>query len=141
MYRLIEAHVVTADDSNQSQITFNRTCSLTQTKDLEAASPTVRVAPADAEAAITLGTISTAYAIAIFSDYPILVRLNGPSSTQFTLTSSNVPATNVGAPLPANCCFIATCQVTSLRVAPITGASQTANVWICASGDPQSAYI
>ena len=141
MVRIFEIRAVVADDSNMQQVAFDRIAVLTQTKDLESASPTIRVAPADSDTSIGLGTITAGYGVAVFSDYPIKVRFNGSSATQFTLTSNNVPATNVGAPLPAQCFIGGTFNVTSVYVAPITGAAQTANVWIACTGDPTSAYV
>lgn len=140
-YRLMRLQMAVADDASMSQLSFSRDAEMWQVRDLEVAAPTVRVGTADAEAAISLGTLTTAYGIAIFSDYPIKVRLNGASETQFILTSNNTPATNVGAPNPAQCFFACTAQVTSLRIAPIASAARTANVWICASGDPATAYV
>lgn len=139
-YRLIELHAVVADDSNQANKSFDRTATIWQTLDLETASPSLRVAPGDVEASIALGTIAQGYAVVVMADYPIRVRFNGPSATQFTLTSNNVPAQNVGAPLPANCVFAATMLVTSLYVQPITSAAQTANVWLTVTGDPSNPY-
>lgn len=139
-YRLFEISAIVASDSNQTDAS-SASAVLSKTVDNETCDVRIRVAPADAEAAITLGTLTTAYGIMVFSDYPILVRPNGASATQFTTTSCNVPATNVGAPLPYSCFFGGTFQCTSLRVAPISGAAQTANVRIIASGDPTSSYV
>lgn len=139
-YRLFEIHTVVGDDSNLQQKAFDRTATLTQVNDLEVAAPTIRVAPADADTQIVLGTISQGYSIAVYSDYPVKVRFNGNTATQFTLTSNNVAATNVGAPLPAECFIGGTFLVSSLYVAPITSAAQTANVWIVCTGDPANAY-
>lgn len=140
-YREFQVSVTVADDSNKSSVSFDRTAFIYQTRDLEAVSPTFRVAPADTEALISLGTITTGYAFALYSDYPIMVRLNGVSSTQFTMHSNGVPATNSGAPLPPQCVFMGNIEISSIRVAPITGAGQTANCWLVVTGDPQSAYV
>lgn len=139
-YRLFEIRAVVADDSNMQQIAFERTGTFEQTKDLIVAPATIRVAAGAAETAITLGTLTTGYAWMVFSDYPIMIRLNGPSATQFTMTSNILQPVNVGAPTPATCFFGGTVQITSLRVAPITSPSQTANVWLVATGDPTNAY-
>ena len=138
-YRLLEARAVVASDSNQSDAS-QVSASLTQTADNETVDLKIRVAPTDADTQIALGTIATAYAVLIFSDYPVKVRLNGSSATQLTLTSSVPPVTNVGAPSPPNCVLVITAQVTSLYIAPISSAAETACVRIIASGDPTSAY-
>lgn len=139
-FRAFTVEVVIADDSNLNNVSFRRKATAFQTKDLEAAAPTVRIAPADSEATISIGTVTTGYAVAIFADYPVKVRLNGAAETQFTMRSNNVAAVNVGAPLPAQCVFIANIDVTSIRLTPIASAAQTANVWIAVTGDPTSAY-
>lgn len=140
MYRLLEVRCVTADDSSLSGKTFDRTAVLSKTLDLEGAAPTLRVAPGDSDTQVILGTVASGKMIAVYADYPIKVRFNGSSATQFTLNTSNVPVVNNGAPLPP-CCFIGgTFNVTSLYVAPITSAAQTANVWVCVAGDPLDDY-
>lgn len=140
-YRLFEVHAVVGDDSNLQQVAFDRTATIWQVADLEVAAPTFRVAPADAaDAQISLGTVAQGYCIALFSDYPIKLRVNSVSGTQLTLTSSNVPATNVGAPLPAKCFYATTALINSLFVSPIASAAQTANVWLLVTGDPTNAY-
>lgn len=140
-FRQIEARTVVADDSNQQQVSFDRSVSLKRTEDNEVYVGTLRIGAADSEATIALGTITTGYAISLYSDYPIRVRLNGASETQFVMTSSNTPVTNFGAPAPSNCCFVATVQVTSLRLQPINDAAQTATVHVAVTGDPTSAYV
>ena len=140
-YRLVEVHAVVGDDSNLQQVAFDRTATVWQTADLEVAPLTFRVAPADAaDVSIPLGTIAQGYAIHLFSDYPILVRFNSNTGTQFTLTSSNTPATNVGAPLPDSCYIGGNFKVTALYVSPISGASQTATCRVVCTGDPANAY-
>lgn len=140
-YRLFQLSATVGDDSNLQQKAFDRTATLTQVNDLEVANPTIRVAPADSDTQISLGTIAQGYAIAVFSDYPVKVRFNGNTSTQFTLTSNGATQTNVGAPLPAQCFIAGTFLVTSLYVAPISSAAQTATVWVVCTGDPTSAYV
>ena len=140
MYRLMKLSVIAADDSNVQQVAFDRSAAIWKTADLEVAAPTIRVAPADSQVQVTLGSISNGKFIAIFADYPIMFRLNGSSATQFTFTTANVPATNVGAPLPAQCAMAGNFNITSLYVQPIASAAQTANVWICCAGDPTNDY-
>lgn len=137
-YRLIELHAVVADDSNQANKSFDRTATIWQVNDLESATPTLRVAPADGLTSISLGTVAQGYAIIVLSDYPIRYKFNGGNLE--TMTSNNVPAMNVGAPLPANCFAGGTFLVTSLSVQPIVSAAQTANVWVMVTGDPTNAY-
>lgn len=140
MYRLIQVRAVVADDGNLFGKTFDRSATLFQTRDLEATAPALRVAPGAAEAQVNLGALSTGYAIALFADYPVKVRLNGPSATQFTLRSNSTPPVNQGAPLPPQCVFVATMDVSSLYVEPIASATQTASVWLVVTGDPTNSY-
>ncbi len=140
MYRQLTVKAVVADDSNLSNAT-TRECTVYQTRDLEGGGlPTIRLAPGDSEATITLGNITTAYFCQVFSDYPVMVRFNGAAETQFTLTPANVQPVNVGGALPPQCTFGGTVQVTELRLEPIAAASQTANCWVILSGDPLVAY-
>ena len=140
-YRLFELHAVVGDDSNLQQVAFDRTATVWQVNDLEVAPPTFRVAPGDAaDVQIALGTVAQGYCIALFSDYPIKLRVNSNSGTQLTLTTSNSPATNVGAPLPAKCFYATTALINSLFVSPIANAGQTATCWLVVTGDPLNAY-
>lgn len=139
-YREFQVAVTVADDSNKASVSFDRQAFIYQTKDLESVSPSFRVLPGDAEALISLGTITTGYAFALYADYPVLVRLNGVSATQLIMHTNNVPATNSGAPLPPQCVFMGTVEVSSIRIAPITGAAQAANCWLVVTGDPANAY-
>lgn len=139
-YRLFEVRAVVADDQTMMNKSFDRSAMIWQSKDLEAVAPTIRVGASDSEATISLGTITTGYAFCIFSDYPILVRLNGSSATQFTMHTNSVPVVNTGAPVPPQCVFMGNIEVSSIRVSPITGAAQTANVWLAVTGDPTNAY-
>lgn len=141
MYRLLEVRTVVADDSSLINKAFERSAVIWKTVDLESASPTLRVGTSDAEATVSLGSVSTGKFIAVYSDYPIRLRLNGASETQFTLNTGDVPVTNNGAPTPPKCFFGGNFDVTSLRVQPISGATQTANVWVVVTGDSISAYI
>lgn len=137
-YRLFELHAVVGDDSNLQQVAFDRTATIWQVADLEVANPTIRVGPSDSLTSISLGSITQGYAICVFSDYPIRYKFNGGNLE--VMTSSNAPATNVGAPLPAKCWVGGTFLVSSLSVQPIVSATQTANVWIVCTGDPLNAY-
>lgn len=141
MYRSATVQVTTGDDSNLTQKGFDRKATFYQTKDQEEFSTVRRVAPADSEATVSIAPVTTGYFIGLYSDYPVKVRINGASATQFTMRSNNVSAVNVGAPLPDQCCFVATMEVTELRLEPIASASQTANVRIVITGDPTSAYV
>lgn len=140
-YREFQVAVVVADDSNKSSVSFNRTAYIYQTKDLESVSPSIRVQPADSEALVSLGTITTGYAFSVFCDYPIRIRLNGVSATQHVMHSNNAPVVNTGAPAPPQCVLMGNIEITSIYVQPIVNAQQTANVWITVTGDPASAYI
>jgi hypothetical protein len=140
-YREFQVSVTVADDSNKSSKSFDRQAYIYQIKDLESVSPSIRVQPADGDVQVSLGTITTGYAFAIFADYPIRVRLNGAGATQLIMHSNNVPATNTGAPAPPQCVFMGNVEISSIYVQPIVNAQQTANVWICVSGDPASAYV
>lgn len=141
MYRATTVQVDAGDDSNLIQKTFGRKAVFTQTKDQESASPVVRIAPADAEALVSIAPVTTGYFAAIFSDYPIRVRFNSPTGTQFTMRSNGVSPTSIGAPLPDQCVLVMPCEVTAIYLAPIPAAAQTANVRICVTGDPTSSYV
>src|SRR5262245_40456653 len=140
MYRRMDLKVVVADDSNLEQVIFERSATIWKTLDLESVSPTLRVAPADGDTQVSLGAVTSGKFVALFSDYPIRFRINGAGATQFIMSSANVPATNVGAPLPAQCAFAGNLDVTSVYVQPIASAAQTANVWIVVCGDPTNNY-
>jgi len=140
MYRSITVEAVASVDSSLTQPIFGPLrMTAYQSLDKKADPIYTQVGPSDAEAALSLN-VTNGYAVAIFSDYPIMVRLNGVSSTQFTMHSNNVAAVNAGSPLPAQCCFVATVTVTSIRLAPISGATQTANVAVLVTGDPTNSY-
>ncbi len=140
-YRQTVIRTVVADDSNLSQVDYDRTATLNQTRDLQVFHTVKRVAVSDAETQVAIAPVTTGYLVDIRSDYPVMVRFNGPSATQFTLKGNNVSPTNIGAPLPDQCVFVASMTVTSIYVAPITGAAQTANVKVCVTGDPVSSYV
>jgi len=141
-YREFQVSVTVADDSNKSSVSFDRQAFIYQTKDLEAGGPPViRIGPADAEAQVSIAPVTTAYGVAVMSDYPVRLRFNSPSGTQFIMHTNSVPATNSGAPYPPQCCFIATAEITSIYVQPIANAARVATVWLTAVGDPESAYV
>lgn len=140
-YRTTQIRTIVADDQTLDQIDYDRQTTVYQTKDLEVFHSTVRVAPSDAEAQISLAPVSTGYFLDIRSDYPVLVRINGNTATQFTMRSNGVSPVNLGAPLPDQCIYVATINITSLYIAPISGATQTATVRIAVTGDPQSSYV
>ncbi len=139
-YRLTKIEHVISDSSDLKQVLFSRAPQFYQSLDLEVFSTAVNVGTSDSEAAIAIAPVATGYNLFVSSDYPILLRVNGTSATQFTLNSNNVAATNAGAPLPDQCCFFMTGQTTSVRVAPISGATQTAHVKISVTGDPTNSY-
>lgn len=141
MYRQTQFHTVVSDDSNQTQIVYDRNCVVSQVKDLQACQVVKRVGVSDAETQVSLAPVSNAYYFELRSDYPVLVRLNGNTATQFTLKSNGVQPVNLGAPLPDACVFVVTGLVTSVYLAPISNAQQTANVRIVATGDPTSSYV
>jgi len=141
MYRTTTIQVQAGDDSNLQSKLFDRAATFFQTKDLETASVMLRVAPGAADAAVSLAPVSTAYFVAIFSDYPVMYRLGASNATQQTMVSNGQPVVNNGAPAPDQCCLISTSLVSSLYIQPIAGAAQTANVRIFVSGDPASSYI
>lgn len=140
-YRSTQVRTVVADDSTLEQVDYDRTATVYQTKDLQVFHTTVRVAPGAADTQVPIAPIAQGYFVDIRSDYPVKVRLNGSSATQLTLTSNSVSPVSNGAPLPDQCVFVATAQVTSIYVQPISGATQTANVRIAVTGDPVSAYV
>lgn len=140
-YRTTTVRTVIADDSSLSQIDYDREAAVYQTKDLQVAHPVVRIAPGASEAQISIAPVTQGYFVDIRSDYPVMVRLNGGGATQFTMASNNCSPVNLGAPLPDQCVFVANVKVTSIYIAPIANATQTANVRIAVSGDPTSAYV
>jgi hypothetical protein len=141
-YRSLTASVAVADDSNLQNLETQRSIVCNQTKDLQTFNQTFRVATNAAQSANIISGITQGYFIWISSDYPIKVSINATAAAAtFTLNSNNVAATNVGAPLPDQCVFLFTGQVTSLYLTPISGAAQTANVRVVVSGDPVSAYV
>lgn len=139
-YRTTQVRTVVADDQTLDQVDYDRQTTIYQTKDLQVCHVTKRVAPADAETQVSIAPVTTGYFLDIRSDYPVLVRINGASATQFTMKSNGVSPVNLGAPLPDQCIFVASVLVTRIDIAPISGATQTANVRLCVVGDPISAY-
>ncbi len=140
-YRYSKAEIGVAYDSTLSYpITGPLKFYADQTKDLQSAEAFVRIAPGASEAQVSIAPVTNGYWICVLSDYPVLVRLNGVSATQYTMRGNNVAATNVGAPLPDQCVFLATIAVTSVYLAPISGAVQTANCKVIVTGDPLNPY-
>ena len=141
MYRYTKVEVGAASDSTLRYPVFGPLqLFFDQVKDLQSFDTMVRVAPGAAESQLTLGPITTAYLLLVTSDYPVMVRPNGVSATQYTLKSNSVAAPNVGSPLPNQCVFLISGTITSLYLAPIAGAVQTANVTVFAAGDPLNSY-
>ena len=141
MYRIVKVEVKVADDSNLNNLEASRTVVCYETRDNESCIKTVRVGPSDSEAAVDISPVTTGYFYHISSDYPVKVRLNGASETQTVMVSNNVAATNVGGPLPDQSIKLATETVTSIRLAPISSATQTANVHIIVTGDPTNSHV
>lgn len=139
-YRTTQVRTIVADDSSLDQVDYDRDSNVWQTKDLQVYHGQVRIAPGAADSQISIAPVTQGYFVDIRSDYPVMIRLNGVSSTQLTMASNNTAPTNLGAPLPDQCVFVATVKVTSIYIAPIAGATQTANVRIAVTGDPQNAY-
>jgi hypothetical protein len=141
MYRYVKAEVGAAADSSLNDPTFGPFRIVAdQTLDLEQFTTTIRVAPGASEAQVAIAPVTTGYFIALFSDYPVKVRINGAMATQFTLKSNNVSAVSVGAPLPPQCFWCMTGEVTSVYLEPISSAASTATVRIVVTGDPTSSY-
>jgi len=139
-YRITTVRTVVADDQTLDQVDYDRDTTVYQSKDLQVFHTVKRVAPGDADTQVSIAPVSTGYFVDIRSDYPVLIRLNGNTATQLTMKTNGVTPTNLGAPLPDQCVYVATVQVTSLYIAPISGATQTASVKILISGDPLNAY-
>jgi hypothetical protein len=140
-YRITTVRTVVADDQTLDQVDYDRDTTVYQSKDLQVFHTVKRVAPGDADTQVSIAPVSTGYFVDIRSDYPVLIRLNGNTATQLTMKTNGVTPTNLGAPLPDQCVYVATVNLTSLYIAPISGATQTANVRIVVTGDPISAYV
>jgi hypothetical protein len=140
-YRVTTVHTVIADDSSLSQVDYDRDATVSQIKDLQVFHVTKRVGPSDAEVLVPIAPVTQGYFVDIRSDYPVMIRLNGVSATQLTLSSNNTSPVTSNSPLPDACVFVATAKITSIYVQPISGATATANVRIAVSGDPASAYV
>lgn len=140
-YRKTVIHSSVGDDSNLTNIDWDRTAVIDQSQDLQVFHTAKTVGPADAEAIVPIAPVVNGYYIEVRSDYPVLLRVNGVSATQLTLTSNNVQPVNVGAPIPDKCVYMASAKITSLYLAPITGATQSAKVKILVTGDPVSVYV
>jgi hypothetical protein len=140
-YRLLELRLrVGAESSLRGDLDADVDVTLSQTLDKETCSKRLRVGPSDAEAQVDISPVTTGYCVAVFSDYPVKLRINGAAETQFTGKTNNVSAVNVGAPLPYQYVFLATVTCTRLDIAPITSAAQTATVKVVVTGDPTTAY-
>jgi len=140
-YRTTQVRTIVADDQTLDQVDYDRDTTVYQTKDLIVFHGTTRIAPGASDTQIPITPVVNGYFIDIRSDYPVMIRLNGNTATQLTMKSNGVSPTSLGAPLPDQCVFVANVAVTSLYIAPISGATQTATVRIAISGDPQSAYV
>lgn len=140
-YRKTVLHTMVGDDSNLSNVDWDRTAVLDQSQDQQVFHVSKTVNPTDAEAQVSIAPVVAGYYIEVRSDYPVLVRLNGNTATQLTMRTNNVQPVNIGAPTPDRCLYAATVSVTSLYLAPITGATQAAKVKILVTGDPISAYV
>lgn len=139
MYRMMKVYCVVADDSNLNNKSFERSATIWKTVDLKADAPTLRVAPADTNTQVAL-PVTNIKAWAVFADYPVQVRFNASNGTPHPMSVSNVPAVNVGSPLPPQGCIAGNTTITGIWLSPITSASQTANVWIMVVGDPIADY-
>lgn len=140
MYRQTSSETVVAEDSNLEAITYERKVFIYQTKDNLTFTGRVRIAPSASQAGVAITPVTTGYYYKITSDYPIMFRINSSTGTQFTMHTNNVSATNVGSPAPHQCLAEGTVGVTEIYLQPISGATQTANVDVVVSGDPQNAY-
>jgi hypothetical protein len=141
MYRYLKAETGVSADSTLTAPVFGPLKMVAdQVQDLQEFSTTVRIVPGASEAPVAIAPVVNGYFIAVFSDYPVMVRLNGPSATQFTMKSNNVPIVNFGSPSPNMCIFMMTGTVTSLYLAPISGSQVTANVKVTVTGDPTNVY-
>ena len=140
-YRKTVIHTMVGDDSNLTNVDWDRTAVIDQSQDQEVFHTSQNVNPGDAEVQVPIGPVTMGYYVEVRSDYPIMLRINGNSATQLTFKNNNVQPVNVGAPTPDRCFYAATVTVTSVYVAPITGATQTAKIKVLVTGDPTSAYI
>ena len=139
-YRMTTIATVVADDSELGRKYYDGKAQVYQTLDQKVVTKVVRVGTGDAEAAVDITPITSGKCIQVLSDYPIKLRLNGAAETQFVGIGQGVKVTNQGSPVPDKCIFYLTCNVTSVRLAPITSATQTANVTVIVTGDPISDY-
>lgn len=110
-----------------------------QTNDNAVFNRVYQVGPADQELLIPSG-ITNAYSVTVLSDYPVRLRMNSSSGSQFTMKSAYVGLPNVYSAKPYSCVFTADMLVTSLYIAPISGSAQTANVAVLLTGDPSAPY-
>lgn len=139
-YRRTVLHTQVGDDSNLANLDFDRRAVLDQSQDQQVFHTTKTVSPSDAEVQVTIAPVTVGYFVEVRSDYPIMLRINGNTATQFIMKSNNVQPVNVGAPTPDRCVFSATISCTSIYLAPIVGALQAAKVKIVVTGDPVNSY-
>lgn len=144
MYRSVQLTVAGAYDSSLKWPIFGPlNIYFDNVNDLQAYNQIHRVNATDTEFTVPISSLITAsYFYVVVSDYPVLVRLVGASTTQFTMHSNNVAVTNIGSPVPDQCVMFGTCALPNnyMTLAPITGAVQTATVKVFVSGDPLNAY-
>lgn len=145
MYRYARVEVAAANDSTLTVPIFGPVRAFfDQTKDLQQYAQVHRVNATDPEFTVPVSSLITnSYFVAIFSDYPVLLRFVGVSTAQVQLRSNNVAASNFGSPPPPQCVHLSTAGLVNqyLTLTPIAGAVQTANVTVMVSGDPLSAYL
>lgn len=140
-YRRTVLHTMVGDDSNLSNVDYDRTAVVDQSQDQQVFHTSKTVNPADTDSLLPIAPVVNGYYVEIRSDYPILFRINGASATQYTMKSNNVQPVNVGSPVPDRCVYSATVACTSVYLAPIAGATQAAKVKVLVVGDPINPYI
>lgn len=139
-YRKTVLHTQVGDDSNLQNLEWDRRLVVDQTQDQQVFVGGRTVNTSDADTLIAIAPVTNGYYVEIRSDYPVMVRINGNTATQLTMKNNNVQPVNVGAPTPDRCFYAATVAVTSIYIAPISGAQQAAKVKILVVGDPTNAY-
>jgi len=140
-YRYTRVEVGVAPDSSMASPDFGPArIAIEQTADRRVSSTTREVAPNSAEALVSIAPVTNGYFFALFSDYPVQVRLNDIAGTQFTLKTNGRAVVNVGTPQPECCAFLITGTVTAVYLEPIPGATTSARVRMVVTGDPTDAY-
>lgn len=139
-YRKTVLHTQVGDDSNLQNDDWDRRLVIDQSQDQQVFVGRRTVLPGDADTLIPITPVVNGYYYEIRSDYPVMFRINGNTATQQTMKSNNVQPVNVGAPTPDRCFAAATAAVTSIYIAPISGAQQAAKVKILVVGDPTNSY-